>query len=380
MGAYILILCFLLLVGLLSREAVLQGRNTGAGVIVVCAFTLFIPAAIRASTVGADTQQYCDVYSWIATVSLEDIATASNSAWWSTTQDYTYLLYNKAISVFGDNPQIITVANSALLIASLARFVRNESCDPWMSFLLYFTFGFFQLSLNLTPSTIASLILLGSLRYVRERRLFSWIFSVAVAYIFHASAVLFIPLYFLFGVSLSRRDMVWVCVLGMFCGLFAYSPVMNLLSHLVPVKYASYLTANSIKYEAALVLVAYGCVLMVAVLSEKRAGGGCTRMLNGLRLSSLFAMCSRCITPTLRDLLSFSLLIWSSWCQRVFTQERASNVHLVQPSYLETDGRVKATRSLLYSSLSAFISLGSPSTISAPQCRMRCSLAYEVAV
>lgn len=270
MMAYIIILVLLLLIGAVNRESIMAGRNTTSLAVVASCGMLFVFAALRGPSVGADTLQYIQIFDWVKGLSFGNIGQLNQWAWWDTEGaiEITYKFYCKLVSILSSDSQAITIANSLVMSIALIRLVRNESSNGWLSVFLFFTLGFFQMSLNLTPSAIASLICLGSMKYIRERRFLPYFASVAIAMCFHSSAVFFVPLYFLFQLQLSKRFFLTFLVLGSLCVLIAYDPLVSVLMRIVPGKYTGYLLSSTARPEQLLVLGVYVVMFLLASFSS----------------------------------------------------------------------------------------------------------------
>lgn len=274
MTPYFVLLAFLLVLGLVMRERCMTiGRNGMTGYLVVACSAMALLAALRAPTVGADTQQYVEIFNWVKTLPISNIGELNRFVWWDSAGniEITYKVYNKIVSLLCDDQQAITVANSLVLMAAFFRMVKRESKDYWLSALLFFCLGFYQLSLNLTPSSIAALIMFGSVSYVREQKIIPWLASTLVACIFHTSAIMLFPLYWLFQLRINKRRFFTLILIGCALGLIAYRPVASILAALVPGSYVGYLSSTKVKPEQVLVLTALIALVLMAILSKKES-------------------------------------------------------------------------------------------------------------
>lgn len=232
---------------------------------------LFYFAAMRAVTVGADTKQYRIVFQLCAEERWSNLITSQARQLWFRldAMEIGYKYYNKLLSYLWENPQMITIANSFFIIAPLYRLIYKYSPDRWLSVFLFFTFGFYQTSLNLTPSAIASLIALNGLEYIEERKPIRYILCVLAASVFHYSAFLFLPMYFLSYFKLTAKRF-WMALGGMFGGIIAaFSALLTILWQIVPVRYQGYLQAKILPEQ----LFVYVVQLLLVVYCIWRSGG-----------------------------------------------------------------------------------------------------------
>ncbi|MBM7685772.1 EpsG family protein [Defluviitalea raffinosedens] len=144
-------------------------------------------AAFRANTIGNDTYEYIRIFNNIAVS--KDIASYT----WRYEEGYLYL--NKLISMITLNPQFIIIVTSIFVIFGFAKFIYRYSKIPWLSTYLFFTLGYFGMSMNTIRSNIALVIILYSYRYLRERKLFKFIFIVFLASLFHRVSLFFLLAY-----------------------------------------------------------------------------------------------------------------------------------------------------------------------------------------
>lgn len=95
-----------------------------------CAVLWFF-MAMRAQTVGVDTKYYVCIYQQFPQISWKELFTAqlypTPRRTWELDLEPGYRLLNKLLSIYLPAPQWITVANSALIIALLYRWLRRES-------------------------------------------------------------------------------------------------------------------------------------------------------------------------------------------------------------------------------------------------------------
>lgn len=87
--------------------------------------------------------------------------------------------------------------NSLIDIFLLDIFFRRYSNYYVLSFILFIVFGGLGLEFNLLRNFKALLLFLVSLKYLQERRIIPFMLINLVGYLFHSSALIFLPLYFI---------------------------------------------------------------------------------------------------------------------------------------------------------------------------------------
>lgn len=116
-----------------------QGRSAQYVALAISCAVLWFFMAMRAQTVGVDTKYYVCIYQQFPQISWKELFTAqlypTPRRTWELDLEPGYRLLNKLLSIYLPAPQWITVANSALIIALLYRWLRHG--------LFFFFFPFF---------------------------------------------------------------------------------------------------------------------------------------------------------------------------------------------------------------------------------------------
>lgn len=96
--------------------------------------------------------------------------------------------------------------------------VRN-SPNIWVSFLVYLSFYFVLHDMVQMRAAVAAGLLLLNVRYIAERKIIPFMLITLVAAFFHASALIFIPLYFIPRKSLNKWIWSGVLIVSLALGL-----------------------------------------------------------------------------------------------------------------------------------------------------------------
>lgn len=274
MTAYAAVLGMVLVFGLLSRECRFQGKDYLLPVCALfCLSALFVIAALRGGSVGADTDAYQWIYRWIGSLDFSQLFTASGDSYLSQGIEPGYKLYNWVLYQIFPYDQAITIVNSMFLMLFVTFFIVRESRDPWLSVLLFLCLGLYQSALNLTPSAIATALVLTNIGFVRQGKFFKFLaVCLVAAFFFHLSALLFILLYFVYRVPIRRVDrFLLIFAIGMVVCLFAYPLIASVLAKILPASYQQYLVAGSNRPEQLLVWAFYSVLAALClVLSRKK--------------------------------------------------------------------------------------------------------------
>jgi len=260
---YLIMLSIILLFGYLQISVEKKGYNAARLFLGLSCWMLFAFAAFRGRMVGADTKQYQDIFDWVKTKSIFELHKIKAPYWWDNTfgTEYTYKIYNKIISYFNSNRQIITIVNSVFIMFPIWMLIKKQSPYFWLSIFLFYTLGFYQTALNLTPSAIASLICLNALPLIAQKKPIQYFLIVSIAFLFHTSAYIFIPIYFLPKIKLNLRRFIIIMIVGFAISLI-YTQMQGILLRITPAKYAPYVRSSSIKIEQLFVFAGHMSVFV----------------------------------------------------------------------------------------------------------------------
>lgn len=137
------------------------------------------------------------------------------------------------------NAQWIFIITSFIINWFACKSIMTQSLNCKMSFWIYLCGTFYFFSMNGVRQAVAMMIFYYSFRYIRERNLKMYLILNGVGFLFHSSAILFIPLYFI----VNRKYKFKTKLLLICCTLLALNIVVPfLVSILMKTRYAMYLT------------------------------------------------------------------------------------------------------------------------------------------
>lgn len=180
-------------------------------IIIPVLYTLFI--GLRGNNVGVDSLTYYDHYYTYGKWGCDFIEPGFD---W-----LTRILYAQGYEA---NALFVAMAAISLLFLYLAldRLDRDYSISAFCVYLL--TFAFF---VNGMRQGVACAVFLYAYKFIQEKKLIPYILLIVFASLFHASALILIPLYFILGYSLPSAWYVVIYILsfaGLFVDLSTYIP------------------------------------------------------------------------------------------------------------------------------------------------------------
>lgn len=120
--------------------------------------------------------------------------------------DFGYALINYIVSRFTDNINIFlfTINFIIVVLIYLSAYHNRNKVPMWM-YMFVFYMMIYNITLNILRQSIAVAIIIYSLKYAEEKKLIKFIVGVIIAMLFHSTAIIALPIYFIFMVEGSKR-------------------------------------------------------------------------------------------------------------------------------------------------------------------------------
>ena len=269
MLAYYILFALIIILSTLNISVVYQASKCDAitarkktyATEVFILLTLFI--GLRATTVGCDVIQYANKY--------KNSANFIGSGFSDSEWGYKYLSYffHDILKV---DFQIFLFFLAIIFSFAVSRCVYKYSNNDLMSFVIYLTLGTFTISLSGLRQTLAISLVLLSIEQAEKRKLIKFLLLVFVASIIHNSAIIFLPIYFLWGLRITRVQS--FIILGGTVAAFAYKNLLTpIINFLAPERYDKYDLSEGYEINLLVVIVPILMTLFAAVLSKADEDG-----------------------------------------------------------------------------------------------------------
>lgn len=163
-------------------------------------FMLFIVSAIR-KYVGTDYGIYLHVYNGI-----------ENRVYDREGMEIGYFYLNKLTKYLFGGEYTIFIITSLIIIGLIYLTIKKNSIDPLMSMIIFMCLGFYITSFNTIRQYIAIALIFYSIRYCETK--IKWIIPILIASLFHTTALIVIPFYFISKLNLSKKQYLVLLSLG----------------------------------------------------------------------------------------------------------------------------------------------------------------------
>lgn len=205
----------------------------------LCFVILFLVMGLRAPTVGTDIKQYLYVYNNLTPNINSFISELDIGSFFSSENGFAFL--NSILKTLHFNNQQYIMFFSFVFAFSFIFFYYKYSKNVFISILLFITIGNFAMSMTGLSQTLAIVLTLYSFKFILERKLIKFLIIILIAMSFHFSSFIFLPVYFLYGIILKKREVILV-----FCFILLLLPLNKiiynyLLIPFIPPQYTIYL-------------------------------------------------------------------------------------------------------------------------------------------
>jgi hypothetical protein len=217
---------------------------------IICGILLFLVMGLRHPSIGADTQHY--IYKYLS-VDISEFVFSNSS-------EIGYLFFNYSLYQFGVSPQLYLLITSAIISFAISYFFYNYSKSIFFSFYLFLTIGLFTMSLSGIRQMISiSFALLAFVTYnkpMKFRYLVS-IFFMILAYSFHNSSIVFIVIYFIRNIKLTKNRAIYLMV-AIVTTIFFRESLASIIEYLSPSKYEDFeYLSNTHKINPLIIFVSF---------------------------------------------------------------------------------------------------------------------------
>lgn len=201
--------------------------------LVVFFLLLFILYFFKDESVGVDNDNYFDFFDSCYLIDYRDFLSFDL---FEFEKGYTlfkfekgYILFNKLVYDISSSHRAFSFA-LALVFSVILSYILKQYVRPlWMGAFLIFALSIYTNSFCLVRQSMAALLCCLSIKYILKRDFFIFIGISILAFFFHKTALIFIPLYFIMAIRLNAIYIIGGCIGGVLLGFVIHS-VMGFLT------------------------------------------------------------------------------------------------------------------------------------------------------
>lgn len=184
------ILIVILFLALLAKASGKKGRR---GLYVFAILLLILFSALRNGFLYPDISNYYDYFNGQYRLSDENMGVG-------------YRLLNTVCHWFSSSFQFVLIVISVFVVGCYGKVIKEYSPYIWFSLFLYVLINYYP-SFFILRQYLALAVCLLSLKYIIKRDSVRFGIYTLVAFSFHATALLIVPLYFLYGMKATKMNM-----------------------------------------------------------------------------------------------------------------------------------------------------------------------------
>ncbi len=181
-----------LLIVLIAAYIAQRGRASSVTVKVtmgIAFFSMVTLAAIRDDIVGTDTRDYIIIFGRTHAVSLQEALTGN--------VEVGYLVLNWLVGCISTEFYVLFAVIAIIVVGCYQRVILRYAVNYEIAFLAFITMGTYTFFFNGARQGIAAAIGALAIPFLLERRLYAYGACIIFASLFHVSALILLPAYFL---------------------------------------------------------------------------------------------------------------------------------------------------------------------------------------
>lgn len=219
---YVLLLIFCTFCGFLISHTNKRDKKI---VFIILLFSLVSISALRYN-VGKDFFDYYNFY-----MNIDNLK--------SMNYEIGFYLINKVLHVIFKNPQFFFLFTSLIINFFVCKSIMSSKGSKAMGLYIYICGTFFFFSLNGVRQSIAIALFYYSLYFLKNNNFIKYFFINMIGALFHTSALVFLPLYFLLKKKINTKLKIIIILSTYFFSFVASKYIILLLSS---TKYNFYLS------------------------------------------------------------------------------------------------------------------------------------------
>ena len=119
--------------------------------------------------------------------------------------EFLFSLLNRFIYKLGMPFHGFIVIAALIFVILVILAIHRDSPYIALSIFLLFSMSFFFQSLNIVRQMVGCAICLYSIKYIEEKKIIKYVTCMVLAFGFHSTSIIFIPVYFLFKIKLDLK-------------------------------------------------------------------------------------------------------------------------------------------------------------------------------
>ena len=248
---------------LLPNKSITSNIKSKKIYLILCGLCMTLMIGLRAPTNGSgDTLFYCKLWETFSNMSLDSFVKFSRTA----DMELGYQISTWVLSQFFPDGQWLLLLSALFMSVCVCVFVYENCKNPVLALSVFNCLGLFNFMVQGLRQALAMCICLFAIKACQKRKLIKFILLVIVASLFHASAIVFFPVYF---IGFKKFNVKNVILFGMgIVILIAFLPSWFELVNTA--MNDSYMLDNGSDQGGIVAILIYVAILLFALLFQGR--------------------------------------------------------------------------------------------------------------
>lgn len=179
------------------------------------------------------------------------------------------LLMRLAYKIFGEYSFLFFLLCAILTIIPVYVLIKKKAKYPSESLFYFVTLGFYVLSFNMVRQSIAMSLCFWALQFLFDKKFFKYMAIVVIACLFHITAIIMIPIYWISRTRLDTRKLIILMILLVLGGIL-FNPFFNYIASIIP-QYNMYVNYNGedAGIGTYLINIIYLVLIFLCIISRK---------------------------------------------------------------------------------------------------------------
>lgn len=180
------------------------------------------------------------------------------------TVNFGYLFLNNFIKIIWKNFYLFSAIVAIIINIAYCKFIKDYSPNIWLSLLLFIFINYYP-AFFLLRQYLAMPFVFMAIKYTIDRNHMMFLLSILLAYSFHTTSLVVFPLYYLYSLSYSKKNIILLTVITIF-GCAGLVTIGTYLSNYFPM-YAHYLDidAGEAAWSRAIMKIYIFCVFVLTL-------------------------------------------------------------------------------------------------------------------
>ncbi len=249
------------LVKLFTNKSITRNARAKKTYLLFAGICMTFMIGLRAPTNGSgDTMYYFRLWEYFSGLSFDAFIAYSNTL----DMEIGYKLVTWVLSQFFANGQWLLFFSGMFMSIAVCSFIYKNCRNPMLALVVFNCLGLFNFMVQGLRQAIAMCICLWALELCKQRRFVKFLFLIALACTFHASALVFIPVYFICFKNFSKKNVVFFS-LSLGIAIVCVPTLMNLVNLVIK---DSYSVGNGSDSGGIVAILIYIAILVFALLSR----------------------------------------------------------------------------------------------------------------